>query len=57
MTGKALSSVPKMSKSPASNAIWCLHYECYKYVEVCSRCRVRIKCANYQDYWSPRFDF
>jgi len=51
-------SFPKGSDQAApAEAIWCIHYECYKYVKVCGRCRVRIKCANYQDYWAPRFDF
>ncbi len=38
-------------------AIWCIHFECYKYLNVCNRCRIRIKCESYQDYWSPRFDY
>jgi hypothetical protein len=37
--------------------VWCIHYECYKYVAVCSRCRIRIKCKNYLAYWSPPFNF
>ena len=46
----------KVRKS-SGETIWCVHYECYKYVDVCERCRVRIKCMNYRDYWEPRFDF
>ena len=37
--------------------IWCPHEECFKYLRVCNRCRLRIKCQNYQDYWFPRLDF
>ncbi len=37
--------------------IWCPHEECFKYLTVCNRCRLRIKCENYQEYWMPRFDF
>lgn len=37
--------------------IWCIHYECYKFINVCTRCRIRIKCRNYLNYWSPPFDF
>ncbi|MGC2063957.1 MAG: hypothetical protein WA610_13355 [Thermodesulfovibrionales bacterium] len=39
------------------NKIWCIHYECYKFVNVCSRCRIRIKCRNYLNYWSPPFGY
>ncbi len=52
-----MSSPKRADQSPPGDTVWCIHYECYKYVNVCSRCRVRIKCANYLDYWSPRFDF
>ena len=41
----------------SADAIWCIHYECYKHLKVCGRCRIRIKCRSYQDYYSPRFDF
>jgi hypothetical protein len=37
--------------------IWCPHLECFKYITVCRKCRLMIKCQSYQDYWFPRLDF
>ena len=42
---------------PLVDTVWCIHYECYKYINVCSRCRIRIKCRNYLNYWSPPFEY
>lgn len=56
-SSSSISSRKGADKAPPSEKIWCIHYECYKYIRVCDRCRVRIKCTNYQDYWAPRFDF
>ncbi|MDA8242062.1 MAG: hypothetical protein M0Z67_17060 [Nitrospiraceae bacterium] len=53
----AMSSPQGAAKTHPEVTIWCIHYECYKYINVCKRCRVRIKCMNYLDYWAPRFDF
>lgn len=46
-----------MGRAPGPDNIWCIHFECYKYINVCSACRLRIKCGNYIDYWSPRLEF
>ncbi|GAB4486152.1 MAG: hypothetical protein OHK006_13560 [Thermodesulfovibrionales bacterium] len=46
-----------MDKPAAPDKIWCIHFECYKYINVCGSCRLRIKCSNYLDYWSPRLGF
>ena len=44
-------------KEKDTEKIWCLHEECFKYLRVCEKFRLRITCRNYQDYWSPRLDF
>lgn len=51
--------VAQNSAPPGAKAetIWCAHFECYKQIAVCNRCRVRIKCIRYQDYWNPRLGF
>ncbi|MBA4373859.1 MAG: hypothetical protein C0402_13495 [Thermodesulfovibrio sp.] len=57
--GSALITPPAEGegRAPLPDKVWCIHYECYKYVDVCSRCRIRIKCRNYLNYWSPPFSF
>lgn len=46
-----------MDRPAAQEKIWCIHFECYKFIRVCGSCRLRIKCSNYRDYWSPRLGF
>ncbi len=47
---------PLTGQSSPEDKIWCIHYECYKFIKVCNRCRVRIRCINYEGYWQPGLD-
>jgi|GEM_PF-5156386 hypothetical protein len=57
MRNNAVAELNNPDQAGLAERIWCPHYECFKYLNVCNRCRVRIKCLSYQDYWAPRFDF
>ncbi|MEW6109082.1 MAG: hypothetical protein AB1632_07990 [Nitrospirota bacterium] len=37
-----------------TDKIWCIHGECFRYVNACIACKKRMKCESYRDYLEPK---